>query len=206
MLLDPGSSILVATHNAGKVEEFSALLAPLGIGVVSAMDSGLAAPEETESDFAGNARLKAHAAALATGLVALGDDSGIEVEALGGAPGVFTADWAETGGERDFGLAMEKVHRALVDIEAPQPWRARFRCVLVLAWPDGRDQVFEGSVAGSLVWPIRGAGGHGYDPMFLPDGYSETFAEMSLSVKNAISHRARALKALIEAVSRETSA
>ncbi|MCC5986601.1 MAG: non-canonical purine NTP pyrophosphatase [Pararhodobacter sp.] len=194
----PGTRLLVATHNAGKLEEMRALLAPLGLGVVSAGELGLDEPEETEDSFLGNARIKAHAAALATGLPALADDSGLEVAALDGAPGVRTADWAETPTGRDFGLAMRCTHAALVARGAAQPWRARFRCTLVLAWPDGREAVFEGSAVGQLVWPIRGAEGHGYDPMFLPDGESETFAEMSAASKNAISHRAQALAALVE--------
>lgn len=197
-VLMPGARLLIATHNAGKLDEMRALLSPLGVGVVSAGEIGLNEPEETEDSFLGNARIKAHAAALATGLPALADDSGLEVAALDGAPGVRTADWAETPAGRDFGLAMRRTHAALVARGAPQPWLARFRCTLVLAWPDGREAVFEGSAEGQLVWPIRGAEGHGYDPMFLPEGESQTFAEMSAAHKNAISHRARALAALVD--------
>ncbi|TVS00763.1 MAG: non-canonical purine NTP pyrophosphatase [Rhodobacteraceae bacterium] len=192
-----GEHLLVASHNEGKLEEMRALLAPLGVQVVSARDMGLGEPEETEDSFLGNARIKAHAAASATGLPALADDSGLEVEALDGAPGVRTADWAETSFGRDFGLAMKRTHEALLACGAAQPWRARFCCTLVLAWPDGREAAFEGQIEGRLVWPIRGAEGHGYDPMFLADGEELTFAEMSAEQKNAISHRSRALAQLV---------
>lgn len=192
-------TLLFATHNRGKLEEMRELLAPRGVTVVSAADHGLGEPEETEDTFVGNARIKAHAAAKATGLVALADDSGLCVEGLGGAPGVYTADWAETASGRDFGLAMRRTHDALLAASAPEPWRGSFVCVLVLAWPDGHDEVFEGRVDGVLVWPTRGAHGHGYDPMFEPEGRSETFAEMAHEAKNLISHRARALRLLLAA-------
>lgn len=192
-----GEVLLFATHNAGKVEEMQQMLAPYGMRVVSAKELTLPEPEETEDSFVGNARIKAHAAAKATGLVALADDSGLCVDALGGDPGVRTADWAEGPGGRDFLRAMERARAALGD--APQPWGAEFRSTLVLAWPDGRDEVYEGAVRGHLVWPIRGALGHGYDPMFVPEGESRTFAEMSAEEKNALSHRARALAALVKA-------
>ena len=192
-----GARLLVASHNEGKLEEMRALLAPLGVQVVSAREMGLGEPDETEDSFLGNARIKAHAAAEATGLPALADDSGLEVQALGGEPGVRTADWAETPAGRDFGLAMQRTYDALIERDAREPWRARFRCTLVLAWPDGREVAFEGKVDGRLVWPIRGAEGHGYDPMFLADGEELTFAEMSAEKKNAISHRSRALAQLV---------
>jgi len=192
-----GDTLLFATHNQGKLGEMRELLFPLGIKVMSAKDRDLPEPEETEDTFVGNARIKAHAAAQATGLVALSDDSGLCVDALNGAPGVYTADWAEGPGGRDFGRAMSKTHAVLVSKDAAEPWLARFVCVLVLAWPDGYDEVFEGSVAGRLVWPIRGAEGHGYDPMFVPEGDNRTFAEMPTDEKNGISHRARALKKLL---------
>jgi XTP/dITP diphosphohydrolase len=189
--------ILVATHNAGKLEEMRALFAPHGVQVVGAADMALAEPEETEDSFVGNARIKARAAVAATGLPALADDSGIEVEALNGAPGVLTADWAETPQGRDFVMAMTKTHTMLEAIRAPYPRRARFRATLVLAWPDGHEEIFEGRVDGMLVWPMRGATGHGYDPMFQPDGHSQTFAEMDPEEKNRISHRADAFAKLI---------
>ncbi|MEX0337676.1 MAG: RdgB/HAM1 family non-canonical purine NTP pyrophosphatase [Arenibacterium sp.] len=191
--------LLLATHNAGKLEEAVQLLAPYGIEVVGAAAMNLPEPEETETTFVGNARIKAHAAAQATGLPALSDDSGIEIDALGGAPGVYTADWAETPNGRDFGLAMERAYRELEDINAPAPRRARFCSTMVLAWPDGHDEVFEGRVEGEFVWPMRGKAGHGYDPVFQPEGYDITFAEMDPAQKNAISHRARAVELFVKA-------
>lgn len=192
------TALLVATHNAGKLDEFRQIMGPLGISVTSAAEHALPEPPETETSFIGNARIKAHAAAQATGLPALADDSGLEVMALDGAPGVFTADWAETPNGRDFIMAMEKTHTKLLECGAPQPWRARFCCTLVLAWPDGHDEVFEGFVHGQLVWPYRGQTGHGYDPMFQPDGESRTFAEMTPDEKNALSHRGAAIAALLK--------
>ena len=189
--------LLVATHNAGKLEEMRALLAPFGIECVGAKELGLLEPEETESTFIGNARIKAHAAAKATGLPALADDSGIEVDCLDLAPGVYTADWAETPNGRDFTLAMTKTWAACEDRAAPEPRTARFRSTLVLAWPDGHDEVFEGKVEGQLVWPMRGQLGHGYDPMFQPSGFDITFAEMDPAKKNEISHRADAFNKLV---------
>lgn len=198
-LLQRGGTLLIATHNAGKLEEFRELLTPLGIVVKGAAEFGLPEPAETEDSFLGNARIKAHAAAQATGLPALADDSGLEVDALGGAPGVYTADWAQTPTGRDFLHAMTRTHHALLEQTAPEPWRARFCCTLVLALPDGHDHAFTGMVEGALVWPLRGALGHGYDPMFQPEGESLTFAEMSHAEKNALSHRGRALAAFLEA-------
>ena len=192
-----GERLLVATHNRGKLDELRALLAPLGIACVSAGDLGLPEPAETEDTFVGNARIKAHAASRATGLPALADDSGIEVEALGGAPGVQTADWAVTPDGREFGRAMRRTWAELDRVAAALPRRARFRATMVLAWPDGHDEVFEGRVDGHLVWPVRGAGGHGYDPMFVPDGDDRTFAEMGADEKNRISHRADAFRKLV---------
>lgn len=187
-----GKRLLVATHNKGKLEEIAELLKPYGIACVSAADMGLPEPEETEDNFVGNARIKAHAAAKATGLPALADDSGIEVDGLGGAPGVYTADWAMTPQGRDFVLAMTRTWEALEAANAPYPRTARFRATMVLAWPDGHDEVFEGKVEGQVIWPMRGAQGHGYDPMFQPEGYAITFAEMGAGEKNRISHRADA--------------
>lgn len=187
-----GDKLLVATHNAGKLEELREMLAPYGVSVVGAKEMNLPEPEETEITFVGNARIKAHAAAKATGLPALADDSGIEVDCLDGAPGVYTADWAWTPMGRDFHMAMQKTWAACDDEGAPEPRTARFRATLVLAWPDGHDEVFEGKAEGQLVWPMRGEQGHGYDPMFQPEGHTRTFAEMSAEEKNAISHRADA--------------
>lgn len=192
-----GGRLVAATHNQGKLEEIAALLEPFALEVVSAKALGLPEPEETEQTFVGNARIKAHAAAQASGLPALADDSGIEVDALGGAPGVYTADWAETPQGRDFVMAMNRTWSALQTANAPYPRTARFRCTLVLAWPDGHDEVFEGKVDGQCVWPMRGDQGHGYDPMFQPDGQPLTFAEMDRWEKNRMSHRARAFEALV---------
>ena len=188
-----GSKLLVATHNAGKLTEISEILAPHGVTVVGAGDMDLPEPEETEDTFVGNARIKAHAAAQATGLPALADDSGITIDALGGAPGVYTADWAETGNGRNFMMAMTRANDEITAKGPDAPRTAQFRCTLVIAWPDGHDEVFEGVMPGSLVWPIRGEGGFGYDPMFMPEGYNITCGEMDKAEKNKISHRGRAL-------------
>lgn len=191
-------TLLVATHNHGKLEEVADLLSDFGIEVISAKQLNLPEPEETEDSFVGNARIKAHAAAKAAGLPSLADDSGLCVDALGGQPGVWTADWAEGPGGRCFKRAMDRTWSALEAINAAEPRRAEFRCTLVLAWPDGHDEVFEGSVAGRLIWPPRGELGHGYDPMFVPDGYTETFGEMDRWAKNRISHRYGAFRALAD--------
>jgi XTP/dITP diphosphohydrolase len=190
-------SLVVATHNVGKLAEIQDLLAPYGVQAQSAAQLGLPEPAETETTFVGNARIKAHAAAKATGLPALADDSGITVNALNGAPGVYTADWAETPNGRDFGMAMQKTWDALEHIGAAYPRLAQFRCTLVLAWPDGHDEVFEGALEGEVTWPMRGDNGHGYDPIFQPLGQTLTFAEMTKDQKNAISHRGRAFAKLI---------
>jgi XTP/dITP diphosphohydrolase len=189
--------LLVATHNAGKLEEIAALLAPYGVTVTGAAEMGLPEPAETGTTFVENARIKAHAAAQATGLPALSDDSGIEVAALDGAPGVYTADWAETPTGRDFGMAMTRTWQALEAVSAPEPRLARFCCTLVLAWPDGHDEVFTGVMPGRIVWPMRGDQGHGYDPIFQPDGQDRTFGEMDRWQKNRISHRADAFAKLV---------
>lgn len=193
-----GDTLLIATHNLGKLEELRALIEPYGVAIVSAGALGLKEPVETEDNFVGNARLKAHFASAASGLPALADDSGISVDALGGAPGVYSADWAETPTGRDFGLAMQKTWDLLEAARAPCPRYAQFRCTLVLAWPDGHDEVFEGVLAGKVVWPKRGNQGHGYDPMFQPDGYGQTLGEMDRWQKNHISHRADAFRKLIK--------
>ncbi|HMQ40656.1 MAG TPA: non-canonical purine NTP pyrophosphatase [Paracoccus sp. (in: a-proteobacteria)] len=193
-----GKRLLVATHNAGKLAEMKALLAPFGVEVVGAADLGLPEPVETEDNFVGNARIKARAAVAATGLPALADDSGISVDGLDGAPGVYTADWAETGNGRDFAMAMERTWRELEARDAPFPRSAQFRCTLVLAWPDGHDEVFEGVLPGQVVWPPQGSEGHGYDPIFQPDGYSMTLGVMSSEEKNRVSHRAIAVARMLE--------
>jgi XTP/dITP diphosphohydrolase len=192
-----GDRILIATHNAGKLEEMQELFGPLGITVVGAKELNLEEPVETETTFIGNARIKAHAAVRATGLPALADDSGIEVAALDNAPGVYTADWAETPQGRDFVMAMRKTHDLLEQTEAPHPRAVRFCATLVLAWPDGHDEVVEGFIDGTFAWPMRGETGHGYDPIFQPIGETRTFAQMTHDEKNTMSHRADAFKKLL---------
>ena len=189
--------MVVATHNTGKLDEIADLLKPYSIKLTSNLDHGLPEPDETETTFVGNARIKAHAAAQATGLPALADDSGIEIDGLGGAPGVHTADWAETPHGRDFVLAMTRSWNALEAAQTPEPRIARFCSTLVLAWPDGHDEVFAGVMAGSIVWPMRGNQGHGYDPIFKPEGYDITFGQMDRWEKNKISHRANAFEKLV---------
>ena len=191
-----GGKLVIASGNAGKIREIRELLEPFGATVLSSAELGFEEPEETEETFSGNARIKARFAVERSGLPALSDDSGIEVDALGGAPGVRTADWAETGEGRDYAMAMEKVWALLEETGAPEPRTARFRCALCLAWPDGRDEIFEGKAEGRLVWPMRGDRGFGFDPMFLPDGETETFGEMEPSRKRAMSHRADAFSKL----------
>ncbi len=192
--LTKGMRLVVASHNSGKVREFGDLLRPFGLDVVSASELGLPEPEETEATFTGNARLKAVAAATASKLPALSDDSGLEIEILGGAPGIYSARWA--GDDRNFQRAMQRVHD---EIAAKGGWTksapvANFTCALCMAWPDGTCEVFEGKVFGKLVWPPSGDHGFGYDPIFLPDGGTETFGEMEPGAKHAISHRAKAFE------------
>ena len=192
-----GDKIIIASHNAGKLIEMAELLKPFGIAVFSADDFNLEEPDETEDSFAGNARIKAHFAAKATGLPAISDDSGITVDALDGAPGVYTADWAETENGRDFPMAMKKVWDLLEAKSAPEPRSAAFNCTLCLAWPDGHDEIFHGQVSGRLVWPMRGDQGFGFDPVFLPKDEVETFGEMDPKRKKIISHRADAFAKLV---------
>ena len=192
-----GDTLVVATHNTGKLEEIASLIRPFSVSVKGAAELSLAEPDETETTFVGNARIKAHAAAQSTGLPSLSDDSGIEIDALDGAPGVYTADWAETPNGRDFVLAMTKANDLLDQRGAAHPRTARFCCTLVIAWPDGHDEVFPGIMFGQVVWPMRGHQGHGYDPIFQPDGYDITFGEMDRWEKNKISHRADAFRKLV---------
>ncbi|MEI6485557.1 MAG: RdgB/HAM1 family non-canonical purine NTP pyrophosphatase [Sphingomonadales bacterium] len=193
--LAPGRLVL-ATHNPGKVVELAELLNPHGLDVVSAGELGLPEPDETEDSFIGNARLKALAAATASGLPAIADDSGLCVDALGGAPGIYSARWAGPG--KDFAAAMTRVNDELGD----KPRDAHFICALCVAWPDGHTEVVEGRVDGTLVWPPRGGNGFGYDPMFLMAGKTATYGEMPRAEKEADNHRARAfalLRALLPA-------
>lgn len=183
------AKIVVASHNEGKVREIRDLLIPLGVETVSAGELGLDDPEETGTTFEANAALKARAAAQASGLPALSDDSGLAVAALDGAPGIYSARWA--GSPRDFDKAMAKVWTALSETEG-EDRTAKFVCVLALAQPDGAVETFRGEVAGEIIWPPRGNQGFGYDPIFQPEGRGETFGEMAPDEKHAMSHRARA--------------
>jgi len=202
--LAPGK-LVIASHNQGKVREIRDLLAPFGIEPVSAGELGLAEPEETGTTFAENALLKARASAEGSGLPALADDSGLCVDALGGAPGVYTADWAERhwyegAPGRDWYMAMGKVEGKLAELGPDADRSAAFVCTLALAWPDGDSAVFEGRVAGSLTWPPRGTLGFGYDPVFVPTGSALTFAEIAPEAKHAVSHRADAFAKLVAAL------
>jgi XTP/dITP diphosphohydrolase len=198
--------LVIATHNPGKLTEMRELLAPYGIEAISAGELGLSEPEETGMSFRDNARIKAKAAAMATGLPAFADDSGLEVGALDGAPGIYSARWA--GPEKNFCRAMETIEQKLREhgVATPDRRKAQFVSALCVAWPDGHVEEFEARVAGTLVWPPRGDKGFGYDPMFLPDGHARTFGEMSSDEKHGLpprgkglSHRARAFVKLAEA-------
>lgn len=197
MAAPPFPKLLVATHNSGKLREIRALLDPFGVEVVSAADLDLPVPDETETTFVGNALIKARAAAQASGLPSLSDDSGIEVFALGGEPGVYSADWA--GEPRDFGRAMNEVLRRLT-ASGSADRSARFVSVLALVHPDGREQTFEGEVRGTIAVAARGSRGFGYDPIFIADGDTETFGEIEPAVKYAKSHRTRAFELLVSTV------
>ncbi len=195
-------SLVIATHNAGKLKEISALLAPHGVKCISAGSLGLPEPPETGTTFVQNALIKARAAAEASGLPALADDSGLSVDALGGRPGVYTADWAERQhfeGDpgRDWYMAMGKVEGMLQEKGADVDRSCAFHCVLALAWPDGEHEVYEGTAPGTLTWPPRGEMGFGYDPVFVPKGREQTFAEIAPEEKHAISHRADAFAKLV---------
>jgi XTP/dITP diphosphohydrolase len=202
-------TIVVASHNAGKIREIQDLIGPFGFTAKSAAELNFIEPDETGTTFEENAIIKALASARVSGMPALSDDSGLEVDALGGAPGVYTANWAETlDGTRDFQMAMQKVEKALEDAGATSPAvrTARFVSVLCLAWPDGHTELFRGEVEGTVAWPPRGDRGFGYDPIFQPQGYEATFGEMSAEQKHgwkpgepeALSHRARAFKLFVE--------
>jgi XTP/dITP diphosphohydrolase len=189
-----GGKLVVASHNAGKVREIRELLAPFNADVVSASELGLPEPEETGLTFIANAELKALSAALGANVIALADDSGLAVDGLNGAPGIYSARWA--GPTKDFGLAMKKIENAL----GQNPDRnAQFICALSLAWPDGHCDTFEGKVAGKLTFPPRGSEGFGYDPIFIPEGFDVTFGEMDPAKKHEMSHRADAFRQLVAA-------
>ncbi len=202
-------TIVVASHNAGKIAEIADLIGPFGFSARSAAELKFAEPDETGTTFEENAAIKALASARAAGMPALSDDSGLVVDALDGAPGVYTANWAEReDGSRDFAMAMEKVEEALAERGAttPEQRSGRFVSVLCLAWPDGHTEMFRGEVEGTVVWPPRGTKGFGYDPVFQPEGFDTTFGEMTSEQKHgwkpgdaeALSHRARAFKIFVE--------
>lgn len=203
--LREGDRLVLATHNTGKLKEFQELFEPYGLELVSAGELGLPEPEETGTTFAENARLKAHAAAQASGMLALSDDSGLCVDALNGNPGVYTADWA--GVPRDFDHAMKRLEDALQAANATSPSQRKgsFNATLCLAHPDGGDVIYHGQCYGTLVWPPRGTRGHGYDPVFMPDGYDITFGQMPPEMKHSwspgqqgLSHRARSFAKFVE--------
>jgi len=198
--------LVIATHNAGKLAEMRELLAPYGVEAVSAGELGLGEPDETGATFHANARIKASAAAQASGLPSFSDDSGVVVEALGGEPGIYSARWA--GPNKDFRAAMQLIEDKLTErcATTPAQRRAAFVSALCVAWPDGHVEDFEARVDGTLIWPPRGDKGFGYDPMFVPDGHTRTFGEMSSEEKHGLppkgaglSHRARAFMKLAEA-------
>ena len=189
-----GDTLVIASHNPGKVREIAALLRPFGVAVKSAAELDLPEPKETGTTFTANAELKALAAAENSGVAALADDSGLVVTALKGEPGIYSARWA--GPEKDFGVAMRKVED---ELKGKDGRAAHFTCALALCWPDGHMETFEGFVHGTLVWPPRGTQGFGYDPVFQADGYTITFGEMDSDEKHRISHRARAFKKLVDA-------
>lgn len=205
LVIRPGDRLVIATHNKGKLAEFRELFAAFDLDLVSAGELGLPEPEETGTTFVENARIKAHAAAKGSGLLALADDSGLCVDALGGEPGVHTADWA--GPDRDFAVGMRRVEDRLQAVGAIEPGQRKgsFNATLCLAHPDGRDRLFEGRANGTLVWPPRGTVGFGFDPVFMPEGFDITFGQMPSEVKHSwapgkvgLSHRARAFAKLVE--------
>lgn len=208
LTLSRGDRLVLATHNEGKLREFRELLAPFGLEIVSAGALNLPEPDETGTTFIENARIKAHAAARAANCIALADDSGLAVDALNGRPGVYTANWAQSGDRRDYMIGMSRVEKALAAMgaNAPAQRRGSFNATLCLAHPDGREAVFVGRAEGVMVWPPRGDAGFGYDPIFLPDGHDRTFGEMSSEEKHSwapgkvgLSHRARAFALFVEA-------
>lgn len=194
-----GGRLVVASHNAGKIREIGALLAPHGVEPVSAGDLGLPSPPETETTFEGNAKIKALAAATGADRPALADDSGLEIDAIGGRPGVYSADWAETPDGRDFDVAMRKVWAEIEASGAAPPFTARFVCVLCLAWPDGHVETFRGTVEGQVIWPPHGDQGFGYDPMFVRGAEALTFGEIEPAAKHADSHRSQAFRQFVAA-------
>jgi len=193
MTLFPERKLLLATHNSGKLEEFKSILRTLDVELISSKELNLPEPKEIENTFLGNARIKSRAACVYSNLPSMADDSGLEVHALDNQPGVYTADWAETGTGRDFKKAMEYLWTKLTLTKKSEPFTATFCCTLVLTFPNGKEKIFEGKVEGRLVRLMKGQEGHGYDPIFLPNGYKKTFGEMKNEQKNSISHRFNAL-------------
>ena len=191
MTLFPEGKLLIATHNSGKLDEFKYILKPLNLELISSKELNLLEPAEIENTFLGNARIKSRAACLYSKLPSMADDSGLE-------PGVHTADWAETGTGRDFKKAMEYLWTQLTLTKESEPFTATFCCTLVLTFPNGKEKIFDGKVEGRLVRSMKGQGGHGYDPIFLPNGYKKTFGEMKDEEKNAISHRFKALNKFLK--------
>ena len=203
--IKPSNKLIIASHNQGKVTEIRDLLEPLGLELISAASLNLPEPEETANTFSGNASLKAEAATLATGFPAFADDSGLIVDALDGEPGIYSARWA--GEDKDFAMAMKKVNAALcevdVNLKIEASRSASFFCALALSWPDNKTEIFEGSINGTLCWPPRGGNGFGYDPIFIPTGYGETFGELDQKLKHSISHRAKAFAKFLSYVQNE---
>ena len=197
MNIFPENKLLIATHNTGKLEEFKYLLKDLDLKILSSRDLNLDEPNETENTFIGNARIKSKISCLKSNLPSLADDSGLQVHALGNNPGVYTADWAFTDKGRDFKKAMHRVWNELIETKKQEPFTANFICTLVLTFPNGNEEIFEGIINGTITWPMRGRDGHGYDPIFIPDGHKRTFGEMTNFEKNKISHRSIALKKFI---------
>ncbi len=191
--LEAGDRLIIASHNRAKIPEFQQLLQPLGVTLSCAADHGLCEPEETGATFEDNAILKARAAAIVSGIPALADDSGLCVSALAGAPGIYSARWA--GAAKDFNTAMQRVE---YELRGKPDRSAGFVCVLALCWPDGTIQTYRGEVSGEIVWPPRGNGGFGYDPVFLPEGKNRTFAEMTAAEKHLLSHRSQACDLLLQ--------
>lgn len=209
LTLRRGDRLVLATHNAGKLKELQELLSGFGLEIVSAAELGLAEPDETGTTFVENARIKAHAAATAANCIALADDSGLSVDALDGKPGVYTANWAETANGRDFAVGMRRVEDALqaAGAQGPAERQGAFNATLCLAHPDGREQLYVGRVEGTIVWPPRGEQGHGFDPVFMPQGHDITFGEMAPEVKHSwapgkvgLSHRAKAFAKFVDDV------
>ena len=194
MQIFPENKILIATHNEGKLEEFKYILRDLKLNILSSKDLNLEEPKETENTFIGNARIKSKISCLKSNLPSLADDSGLQVHALDNKPGVYTADWANSNNGRNYKKAMHRVWNELLLSGKKEPFKANFICTLVLTFPNGNENIFEGSVFGSITWPMRGKKGQGYDPIFLPEGHNKTFGEMKESEKNKISHRCIALK------------